>query len=698
MVPAPPVTDPHREAVVAAGIRFLQNCRPTQRLTLREWVEAHVVIPTGQRGLKGRPFRVDNNPWAGHWFDAIDSRQWPINVLAGPTQSGKSLCGFVCPTLYDAHALREGSVLAIPEGDMVNDKWQQSFLPVLQASPELEWLIPTKGEGSRGGDVRDLVLLSNRVLLKMMTRGGKDTGKAGYTTSRVKMTEAAAWSHASERSKEASPFWQIYGRLLGFKRAERQLIVEGTVTVANELPWLLKGEDSEKPTSTDSKIAKPCPHCGAWVTPGREHLKGWQDAESVIESQDKTHWICPACGVAIGEDQRRQMNLAGQLLHRGQSIVGDELVGDDPAVEIFYLQYDQFDNQLLDAGDIGAQEWLAAQKPEGTEAREDEEKRLCQQIWARPFQSTLAEAEPLKPELIRRRRSDLPRNVLPADTTHFVIAADCGKWTGWWLAMAVRASGVVAIPAYGAFDVCLSEADEVGSRLRAALCDLFEMFDQGFDVAETETRMLPQTVWVDRGWMKDVVCDVVRPRGTLRDNRYRAAKGFGKTSSSRLAYRHPSSRTPKRLRLGNRWYQDLDLLDRLLKFNFDADYYKLRVHELLRTEHGKKGSLEFCRADTPNEHAKLTHHLCAEQFMRRWLPGRGFVDTWVKTGQNHLLDCAAMCLAALDYVGFRLVDVPDPPPASEEAETESDAVASGPVATAEDCSPDNWYARMLGDQ
>lgn len=675
----------HLETAIAVGVRFLENCRPSRRMSIREWAERHVVIPTGQRGLRGRPFRVDNNPWAGLWFDELDSGKWPMAVLVGPTQSGKTLCGLTIPTIRKAHHLREECVLAIPEGDMVDDKWQRDFLPVLKKSPALGWLIPHRGPGSRGGVVKDRVLLGNGVMLKMMTRGGKDTGKAGFTTPNVHMTEAAGWSHASEKSQESSPFWQVYGRLLGFKRHERSMIVEGTVTIADELPWSLKGEESENLLSTNSCIVKPCVHCGEWVAPGREHLRGWQETKSVIEAAEKAFWICPTCGEKISDEQRRTMNADSQLLHGEQKIDNrGEVIGDDPQTDTLFFHYSQFDNQLLDAADIAPEEWRAAQLSEGTQDHEDAEKRLCQQTWARPFKSKLAEAEPLKPEIVRKRTDTWPRNILPPDTKHLVIAGDCGKWKGWWAAFAARENGVIHVPAYGAFDVCMSDLDEIESRLRSSLNELIDgTFESGFDISGSTDRRLPETVWIDRGWLKNIVCEVVRGRGGISDNRYRAAKGFGRTTRVKHLYRRPTKRTKERLRIGNRWHADLDVVDRILKFNFDADYWKLRVHEALRIKKGVKGSITFFREDMPNEHGKLSNHLCAEQFRREWVLEKGYVDKWVKTGQNHWLDCFAEGFAALDYLGFRFVDYPDPPSEEEptdEAPTESEK--------------DNWYARM----
>jgi phage terminase large subunit GpA-like protein len=123
----------------------------------------------------------------------------------------------------------------------------------------------------------------------------------------------------------------------------------------------------------------------------------------------------------------------------------------------------------------------------------------------------------------------------------------------------------------------------------------------------------------------------------------------------------------------------LDVVDKIVKYNFDADYWKLKVQEWLRTAPGKKGSLVFFRADHPNEHSQLSFHLAAEQLEDVQVPGKGLVKKWVKRGRNHWLDCAAMAAAALDYVGFRLVDVPEPEPEEHEA----DSADTG-----------NWYARM----
>ncbi|HMP08133.1 MAG TPA: phage terminase large subunit family protein, partial [Lacipirellulaceae bacterium] len=516
----------------------------------------------------------------------------------------------------------------------------------------------------------------------------KDSSKAGFSTRNVHITEAPAWSHSPEKSKEGKPLDQVAGRMRSIRWQDRRLIVEGTVTTADELPWSLRGEDADHAISTDSRIVTPCPHCRAWISPEREHLKGWQEATSVLEACDKATWICPACGRPISDAERRDANRECRLLHAGQSIERGHVVGDPPATDTLWFRWSQWHNLLLEAADSARDEWLAAQQPEGTEDHESKEKVLAQQVWCRPYQSQLAEAEPLKAETVRRRRDSWERNVLPPDATHCAIGVDCGKWTGWWLMLAGRANGAVHVPAYGAFDVCTSDADEVKSRLMAALSTVIEeTFEAGFlqaaEAGGAEQRRLAEQVWIDRGWMKDEVCEIVRRQGDPLRCRYRAAKGFGRSSRAKSPYYAPDKITKARPWVGDRWYAEIDPLDRVVKFNFDADYWKLRIHEWLRTKPAVKGSLTFFRPDSPNEHAKLGHHLCNEQFRREWIPGRGYVDRWVRKGANHWLDCAAMAAAALDYAGYRPAAAPDPAPPDP-------AIHGAPVPP-----EDNWYARAL---
>jgi len=681
-----------------------ERLRPRIPLTHREFARKYIVMPSGPH--VGESYRDEWQPVIGLLWDELDLNYWWEVVVTGPVQASKSFGALVVPTLRDVHELRFEPIVAVPEADMFADKWDKDFKTVLRASPALEHLLPQTGSGSKEGRAKDRVTLGNGIDIKVMSGGGKATNKAGYSTPRLRITEAAGFSggSSSEKDNEADKYRQLLGRLGSFKRTDprRLVMIEGTLTVEEELPQRLRGnDDDEALISTRSRIVSPCPHCREWISPEREHLVGWKEAKNVEEVYANAHFVCPSCGVAISDAERCASMQQCQLLHWGQEITPDgEIVGALPPTRRLWFRWSAWHNLLLDAADTAFKEWEAAQIAEGTEDRENAERDLCQKSWAIPYVSKLSDAEPLRPDKIKHRRESWKRNVCPPDTVKVTVGCDCGKKRCHWVAIAGRANGSVHVVAYGWFDVCTSDLDDVESKLKAALQSIIDdTFEAGFLQAaaaaasgsvETYSSRMIDSVWIDRGWMKDVVCDVVRPLGSSRDNRYRAAKGFGKSTRDKLSYNSPPKRSKNRPWMGNRWYGEVDLTDRIVKFNFDADYYKRRVHEWFRVKPGIKGSITLYAPEVSSEHDVLLQHVCNEQYVTKWEPGKGFVSSWDKRGANHLLDSLAEAAAALDYVGFRMADAPNPDPEPEPEDPHPPA--SKPAKKPQG----NWYAAALG--
>lgn len=238
--------------------------------------------PGGPHG--GESYQDEWQPVLGLLWDELDRNYWWEVVITAIVQGSKSFGGLVVPTLRDVFELRYEPIVGVPEADMFADKWDKDFRPVLEASPALEELIPEKGSGAKGGRAKDRVTLGNGVDIKVMSRGGQATNKAGYTSPRLRITEAAGFSAASssEKDEEADPYRQLVARLGAFKLTDprRLVMIEGTGTVAEALPWRLRGDDEDaKLISSRSRIVSPCPHCRAWISPEREHLVGWQEAQ-----------------------------------------------------------------------------------------------------------------------------------------------------------------------------------------------------------------------------------------------------------------------------------------------------------------------------------------------------------------------------------------------------------------------------------
>lgn len=297
---------------------FVRACRPRRFRGIGQFAEQEIIIPDGR--LAGTRFRSRVQPYSGLVFAAMDAGRspghgWRRIILVGPTQSGKTLCGFVVPVMYHAFEIGETVIVVVPDIDMVADKWSKDIRPVIARSRYRD-LLPTSGEGARGGTVRSSVTLGNGATLRFMTAGGDDQSRAAYTARVAVVTELNAFGKRKAASDEADMWRQIQGRLRSY--GDRGVIYgECTVTTATGLVW------EEYKAGTMSRIAMPCGYCGGYVSPGREHLVGWEDARSAVEAEALARWCCPACGIIWEPGDREVFARGSVLLHAGQTVAMD---------------------------------------------------------------------------------------------------------------------------------------------------------------------------------------------------------------------------------------------------------------------------------------------------------------------------------------------------------------------------------------
>ncbi len=180
---------------------------------------------------------------------------------------------------------------------MAANKWELDVMPVMESSPNLRSLKPTSGAGSAGGKIKDMVTLRDGVAIKLMSAGSQDTGKAGFTSRVLGVTEAARFSTAGESSVEADPLRQLRARQRSYEEHERFTYVEGTVTLETDLPWRFKPLRIRNRYTSDSLLHLPfadvtVPKCGKGPELG--------DACRVTQSQriDVPHFVAglASCG------------------------------------------------------------------------------------------------------------------------------------------------------------------------------------------------------------------------------------------------------------------------------------------------------------------------------------------------------------------------------------------------------------------
>lgn len=658
------------ESPSQAGLRAFDAAfdvaHPKIPLTHREFARKYVTMPpSGPHGDEA--YRDDWQPVVGLLWDELDKNYWREVAVTGPVQASKSFGALVIPTLRDIVELRFSPILGVPEADMFADKWDKDFRPVLAASKELRWLLPEIGSGQRGGRVRDRVTFGNGTDLKVMSRGGQATNKAGFTSPRLRITEASGFSEASasERDEEADSYRQLIGRLGAFDLTDprRLVMVEGTGTIEDHLPWRLRGkDDDENLISTRSRLVSPCPHCEAWISPEREHLVGWQDAASVMQVLDDAAFVCPVCSLQIKDDQRKKSLQDVRIVHHGQEIKPDGTIsGPLPPVLRLWFRWSAWHNCLINAGTIAVAEWEASQIEEGTVDRENAERDLCQKKWAVPYRPREGENPRLDAKVLQKRQSGWQRGMIPADNDILTIGVDPGKWTAWWCALSTREDGSEHVPAYGAFDVLRSHDEKIVDRMPRAL----EAFHQdrvleGFPQAGVDGLLLPDGVGVDIADWPDDIAVFLREIGAGWNSRWQGVRGAGvSVRRSNGSYRQPNRICGDVRRLGRQWHGKWNYDRKIPEITMNADYWLRDLQDRLRSSPKMEGrvakyaagAITFYEVDHPKEHARLASHLAAEQLEdvrddKTGLP----VKKFVRHGDNHLSDALKIARMMADYV------------------------------------------------
>ena len=622
---------------------------------MRQFAEAELVIPNGV--YAGRRFRCDRQPYAGLWFDQVDTGSYRRHVATGPTQSGKTLSAFVTPTLYHLFEHNEGVIVGLPHMEMASDKWREDIEPVIAASRYRD-LLPRTGGGSRGGTV-EAVRLRNGVTLRFMSGGGSDKSRAGYTSRVVVITEADGLDEAGGGSREADKITQLEARTLAYGDRAR-IYAECTVSVKEGFTW------REIEAGTASRIATPCPHCKAYVTLEREHLIGHADVDSKPAAEGAAAFACYECGELWTEADRLAANLAAVVVHAGQELTpAGELVGEARLTDTLGFRWSAVNNMFTTAALLGGEEWAAAH----AEDEDNAEKKARQFIWSVPFEPPTWDATPLSRKGIATRTAQLPRGVVPDDTEYVSIGVDLGKWLAHWLAIAWRDDGRAHVFDYGQFDVATDHYGSVEPAILAALRDFRELVAVGWNWKAENNRTADQ-VFIDSGYQADVVYAFIRESDQTL---YRPAVGRGAGQQHRQWYNRPKKSGGVVKHLGQNYHITRVQADRPRTYvhlvEVNSDYWKTWLHQRLAAPIELPGSLSLYNA-LPREHLKLAKHFTAERETDEFLPHKGMVKKWIRESRsNHWLDAGYNACAAGHLAGFRLPGTAavEPPPADTTA-------------------------------
>ena len=601
--------------------------------TMRQFAEQQIVLPDGPH--RGSRFRVSRQPFSGLLLDAIDSGRWPTIAITGPSQTGKSLLGYVIPTMFHLFEMKENVVCGVTDMAMAADKWAQDFLPAIEASSYRD-LLPRSGSGSRGGRTVEMIQFRHGPILKFMSSGGSDKSRAGFTSRVLALTETDGMDTARAASREADPIEQMMARLRSYGDSAR-VYKECTVSIERGHIW------QAYTGGTASRIALPCPHCAAWVTPEREQLTGWQDAADEIVAAAEASLACPDCGATWCEAQRIDANRAGILVHRGQEITPEgRLVGDLPRTRTLGFRWTAANNLLAPIGVAGVDEWKAARSVNVDSA----ERKLRQFVWAVPTEPDDQEVVSLTVQGITERQGPTPQGLVPDWADVVTLGIDEGQHLFHWVLLAgdLERQRHIQIVDYGVQEVH-SRQYQLDTALDMAIAEMTDFADvRGWPRAGNNNPVHPDLTWWDAGWMP-----IPTYRHCKGNPRHWPTKGQGLGQYGGARYHQPKTTGATTIAIYDGFHlakiEHAEFGSTQI-YELDANLSKSRVHDRLGMPTDQPGAMLLPSVPRAVEHLSFAHHLMAEQLVE--VDGvQVFQPTPGMAKRNHWLDACGLALAAM---------------------------------------------------
>lgn len=610
---------------------LFDRARVRRLRTISEFAEQEIRIPSGPH--EGLRFRLDRHPVARLLFNELESGKWRRAFITGPNQDGKTFMSFVIIVLYLLFERRERVVLGAPSAAIAADKWLAELKPTIEKTRFKDEL-PTRGGGS-GGGTPETIFFNNGAILRIMTAGGDDQSRSGFTAPNVIVTETEGFDEIGSSSREGTKFAQLEKRNISYGDTKLTL---GECTVSHESgrTW------SEYMAGSRSRIALPCPHCGEYVTPGREHFIGWQDAANEIEAMDRARIVCPECGAEWTDEERLAANRKGVVAHGDQKVDRDgKLVGEPPATKTLGFRWTCVNAAVNRSRmrDVAAKEWRAKR----AEDEDTADKDLCQVEWVVPAKNTKEDVSGLDAGRIEsRKRLGLGRGVIPKGTKAITLGADVGDHLIHWTLVAWGPDFAHVV------DYDLEEAPSkekgIARGIPLALTALRDRIKKGWSTKDGSI-VRPSIVFVDSGDNSDIVRGWCESTG----HPFFPIKGFGATQQRTTRKRESGSEVVSEAGDVDHYNVIRDAEGEYVEI--DVDHWKSRVHRWWRTPLTEEGFTLF----DGGQHLKFAKHQTAETQIREFNADVGrMVTRWVaKSKHNHYGDSLVYATVAGHAAGVR---------------------------------------------
>lgn len=664
-------------------IEFKAASRRAQKPRLRSRVEfalQEIICPEGPH--KGERLREEFQPLAIDLLRRMDETELRRFAVSGCVQSGKTLIVIVVNLLWHLFERGHTVIYGVPELKMAKKKWEKEILPVIRANPKFRRMLPDSGSGSKGG-FDGTIEFKNGATLEFMGATGNDSRRSSSTAQVLFKTEVDRFDEANDGSREASPAETMEDRVAAYEDSAyiyeecTKTITSGRINVQvnGGLYYTLKSD---------------CPHCGEYVHPGREHLVGFEDAESAPEARELGTFICPNCAAIITEEERQAMQDRLVSVSRTQTVAigsdGSALIeGELPKTRVFSYEWDGFFNRFWTTAYLAEAEWKSITDQDG----EDGERQAKQKRWAIAVDPADYDIDPLTSQDIYQRHTGFDRGFAPPDAVRVTAGVDVRKTQLHYVIVAWRANGSGHVVDYGVWDVPWKEHGVEEAVPLAVVEMTMRRFAKGVPVAVEEgqpAKRLPIGYKLyDFGWQTERMREAMRRIAGKKVTRARGIFGRGQSEPPGAgSYSHPKAASKSKPWVGRDCYLTLREDTREYEVFANSDEWKSFVRRGLSPEipSDAPGSLTLWQPQSSDEKKfarEFGKQIRAETQKMKNVARRGEVIVWEKDNYaaNHFGDALYYACVASQLEGVKIAKQP-----SKRGKPLQEQVATTPVVTA----------------
>ena len=235
---------------------------------------------------------------------------------------------------------------------------------------------------------------------------------------------------------------------------------------------------------------------------------------------------------------------------------------------------------------------------------------------------------------------------VPDDAGFLTVGVDVSKTFLNYTVRAQLADNGAHVVEYGRIEVPPESAMPLPEALFSALTELQADIEAGYPTPSGAV-MVPRSVWIDSGWMREVVVSWTKQAGA----RYVPCFGRGTAQQFGASYYKPKSTGARVLFVGQGYHFSKAKTDDVIHVELHTDHWKSVVHQRLACPIDSAMAMTLFSASA-DSHRGFAKHLTAEKQVTKFIKGKGEKIVWeIVSRNNHYLDSTCYSEAAAHYVG-----------------------------------------------